>query len=96
MRGNGEGDGVQSVERALAILVLLGQSTDPVGVTSLGQMLGLPKSTVHRLLSTLQQSGFVDRHAGGRYGVSPLALRVAGLAAAAPSTPRIPGRAARA
>lgn len=96
MRGDSEVDGVQSVERALAILVLLGQSTEPVGVTSLGQMLALPKSTVHRLLSTLQRSGFVVRHAGGRYGVSPMALRVAGRAAAAPPHSRTPGSAARA
>ncbi|MCL6611508.1 MAG: IclR family transcriptional regulator [Peptococcaceae bacterium] len=52
---------VHSVERALAILEALGQKTQGFGCTELGQLLGLHKSTVHRLISTLQAFGFVEK-----------------------------------
>ncbi|MFB3818569.1 MAG: helix-turn-helix domain-containing protein [Candidatus Methylomirabilales bacterium] len=80
--------GVQSVERALAILVALSRNGGPVGVSSLGQELGLPKSTVHRLLSALQRAGVVVRHAGGRYGASLAALGPAAPATRPPARPR--------
>jgi DNA-binding IclR family transcriptional regulator len=50
---------VQSVERAFAILKAL--SVAPAGVSELADMVSLPKSTVARLLSTLEAIGAVDR-----------------------------------
>ena len=52
---------VHSVERALAILETLGHKPDGYGCTELGQMLRLHKSTVHRLLATLQACGFAEQ-----------------------------------
>ncbi len=52
---------VHSVERALSILEALGQKTQGYGCTELGQLLGLHKSTVHRLISTLQAYGFAEK-----------------------------------
>ncbi|MHB1651151.1 MAG: IclR family transcriptional regulator [Desulfitobacteriaceae bacterium] len=52
---------VQSIERALAILETLGQYPHGIGVTELGQSVGLHKSTVHRLLSTLMAIGYVEQ-----------------------------------
>lgn len=52
---------VQSVERALAILEALGQKSQGYGCTELGQLLGLHKSTVHRLISTLHACGFAEK-----------------------------------
>ncbi|MFZ5596080.1 MAG: IclR family transcriptional regulator [Bacillota bacterium] len=52
---------VHSVERALAILEALGRNSQGFGCTELGQMLGLHKSTVYRLVSTLQACGFAEK-----------------------------------
>ncbi len=60
---------VQSVERAFAILDAVAQR--PAGVTALADRLELPKSTVARLLSSLEQVGAVERFDGTRWRVGP-------------------------
>jgi IclR family acetate operon transcriptional repressor len=50
---------VQSIERAFAVLGVLSQG--PLGVTEIAERVGLPKSTVARLLSALQAEGVVER-----------------------------------
>jgi DNA-binding IclR family transcriptional regulator len=60
---------VQSVERAFAILDAVAQR--PAGVTALADRLDLPKSTVARLLGTLEQVGAVERFDGRRWRVGP-------------------------
>ena len=52
---------VQSVERALSILTVLGSNSGGLGVTKISNELGLHKSTVHRLLNALLKHGFVER-----------------------------------
>lgn len=53
------GGQVQSLSRALAVLEALARSHDGLGLTELAQTVGLPTSTAHRLLTTLQQARFV-------------------------------------
>lgn len=60
---------VQSVERALSILEAV--ATRPAGVTALAERLELPKSTVARLLASLEERGAVARVDGRRYGAGP-------------------------
>ena len=55
--------GVQSVERAFAILGCL--AGGPAGVSEVAERVALPKSTVSRLLSTLLAVGAVEQSAGG-------------------------------
>jgi IclR family acetate operon transcriptional repressor len=50
---------VQSVVRCLAILRALAESGDGMTLTDVAQIVGLPPSTAHRLLTTLQQERFV-------------------------------------
>ncbi|HEU0336221.1 MAG TPA: IclR family transcriptional regulator [Gaiellaceae bacterium] len=69
---------VQSVERAFAILDALAGRT--AGLTALAARVGLPKSTVARLLQTLQRLGAVERVDGARWRIGP---GVAALAAGA-------------
>ena len=52
---------LQSVDRAIIILKALGDTASDLGVTDLSQRLGLAKSTVHRLLTTLEQGGLVEQ-----------------------------------
>ncbi|MFM7252363.1 MAG: IclR family transcriptional regulator, partial [Ilumatobacteraceae bacterium] len=59
---------VQSIERAFAVLRSL--AAGPAGVTDIAERVGLPKSTVSRLLSTLEELGAVEQvAAGGHYRI---------------------------
>ncbi|MFV9668810.1 glyoxylate bypass operon transcriptional repressor IclR [Pantoea sp. ARC607] len=53
------GGQVQSLTRGLTLLELIADSHGSVALTELAQQAGLPNSTTHRLLSTMQQQGFV-------------------------------------
>ncbi len=69
---------VQSVERAFAILDAV--SGRPSGVTAIAQRVGLPKSTVARLLSTLEAVDAVERTDGSRWRVGSGVASLAGTA----------------
>jgi DNA-binding IclR family transcriptional regulator len=61
MRKKGQAPTLQSVDRAIAVLKGFSEEEPELGVTELSQRLGLPKSTVYRLLASLQQEGIVDQ-----------------------------------
>ena len=50
---------VQSLTRALSLLRALAESGDGMTLSDVAQLVGLPPSTAHRLLTTLQQERFV-------------------------------------
>lgn len=50
---------VQSLTRGLKLLEYISESQGQVALTDLAQQAGLPNSTTHRLLTTMQQQGFV-------------------------------------
>lgn len=52
---------VQSVDRALSIMEILARD-DWCGVTEIAKELGIHKSTVFRLVATLERRGFVEQH----------------------------------
>lgn len=58
--------GVQSLERALDILELLGQSESDLGVTEIAPAVGLANGTAHRLLSTLIRRGYARQNPENR------------------------------
>lgn len=67
-----------ALERGLRILELLPKSRGGLTLSQLTRYLALPKSSVHCLLHTLQDAGYVYRHSeSGKYRVS---LRVCALA----------------
>lgn len=72
-----------SVERAIDLLFHLHIQPGPVGVTAVGRALGMPKSSVHRLLTALGRRGLVERDARGRWrpGVALVALGLGALEA---------------
>lgn len=71
---------VQSVDRALGVLEVLAASGAPVGVGEVADLTGLPQGTVHRLLQTLQQRGYVRRDQGRKYSLGTGAIRLADAA----------------
>ncbi|MGH8923129.1 MAG: IclR family transcriptional regulator [Acidimicrobiia bacterium] len=58
---------VQSIERAFAVMEALAVS--PAGITDLSLRVDLPKSTVARLLATLESLRAVERTGNGRYRI---------------------------
>ena len=83
MRSGAEGGGlVQSVDRALEILVILARD-GAAGVTDVAGQLGVHKSTASRLLSTLEARGFVEQERErGTYRLGFELVRLAGAGAA--------------
>jgi DNA-binding IclR family transcriptional regulator len=70
---------VQSVERAFSVLRCL--AGGPAGVSDIAERAALPKSTVSRLLSTLQTLGAVEQvSAGGDYRVGAMLVDLASAA----------------
>ena len=53
---------LQSVDNALRIIETLTESGPELGVSELSRQLGLGRSTVHRLLATLEARGFVSQN----------------------------------
>ena len=54
---------VQAVDRALALLKLIAEQSEPVPLSHLCEATGLNRTTVWRLLCTLEDNGFVEKNA---------------------------------
>jgi DNA-binding IclR family transcriptional regulator len=68
---------IQSIERAAAILRLLSGRSRRLGVGELAGELGLPKGTVHGILRTLQNVGFVEQDPeSGKYRLGAALLHM--------------------
>lgn len=64
--------GLQTLDRALAVLRLLGEYEDGVRLTDVQTSLGLSKPTAHRLLSALVSHGLAGKDASTRrYALGP-------------------------
>jgi len=73
---------IQSVDRAAALLNEIADSVRPPSVAELAESCGLNRSTVWRLLDTLDRNGLVERdHVSQRYSVGHAFLRIAASAA---------------
>ena len=70
-----------AVDKAIEILFHLHAAPASAGVTAIGQALGIPKSSAHRLLGSLTRRGLVERDASGRYrpGMGLVALGLGAL-----------------
>lgn len=69
MAGFGEEGGsglVQSLARAFTILDVLGAADGPLSLKAVAQAVGLPRSTCHRLLTTMQSLNYVRFEAAAR------------------------------
>jgi len=53
--------GIQVIDRAFDILEILSGERDGLGVTEIGNRLGLHKSTVHRILGSMVKRGYIEK-----------------------------------
>jgi len=67
----GQGDGVQSLERAFLLLELMAEEGGEVPLSRLAVGSGLPLSTIHRLIRTLVARGYVRQLPSRRYVLGP-------------------------
>jgi DNA-binding IclR family transcriptional regulator len=71
-RARAEGGGVQAVERAIDVLSALAEAGARPTLQQLAERLGVAPSTVHRIVTTLERTGMVERDAvGGGYAPGP-------------------------
>ena len=54
-------ESIRAVERALDVLMCFSSQTPELSMTQISEMAGINKSTVHRLLATLEGKRFVER-----------------------------------
>lgn len=72
--------GVQSLERAFLLLTEMADAGGVVGVSDLAQRTGLALPTIHRLLRTLVELGYVRQEPDRRYGLGSGLLRLGEVA----------------
>ncbi|MFA5608285.1 MAG: helix-turn-helix domain-containing protein [Leucobacter sp.] len=75
--------GSQTLARGLRALTIIGESAAPIGVAELAGRLGIHRSMAYRMVSTLEQHGFVERLPSGEL---ELGARLASLARGAVGT----------
>jgi DNA-binding IclR family transcriptional regulator len=69
-------EGVEAVNRALAILAAFKTDDHALSLAELAVRTGLYKSTILRLIASLQTHGFLRRTADGRYCIGPEPARL--------------------
>jgi IclR family transcriptional regulator, acetate operon repressor len=70
-------NGVQSIDRAVAILRCFDGRKPELGISEIARSTGLSTSTVHRLLGAMQNNHLVRQTGTKRYGLGPLLLQLA-------------------
>ncbi|MFJ2031015.1 IclR family transcriptional regulator [Streptosporangium sp. NPDC087985] len=72
--------GVQSVDRALDVLEALAERGGEAGLSEIAARTGLPYGTIHRLLRTLLDRGYVRQESDRRYALGGALVRLGGAA----------------
>jgi IclR family acetate operon transcriptional repressor len=91
MAGSG---GVQSVERTFELLELMADAGGEVALSQLADTSGLPLPTIHRIMRTLVNGGYVRQQPSRRYALGPRLIRLgetAGRALGAWARPHLAG-----
>jgi len=68
--------GVASVDRALTLLQAFRTGDEPLSLAALSERTLMHKSTVLRLLASLEHAMLIERHGDGRYGLGRGVLRL--------------------
>lgn len=76
--GDAKEAGPRAILRVPEVLMAVAARRGGVGLAELAQQLALPKTSLHRLLRTLEGGGYLI-HAGGLYSPGPESLRLAAV-----------------
>lgn len=68
---------IPAVDRAFDVLDSLARSSSGGSITSVSEQLRIPRSTVYRILNSLEARGIVLRDAQGSYALGPQLIRLA-------------------
>jgi IclR family acetate operon transcriptional repressor len=72
--------GVQSLDRAFAILEAMADAGGIIGLSQLAEKADLPLATIHRLVRTLVDLGYVRQEASRQYSLGPRLTRLSDTA----------------
>lgn len=67
---------VQSLDRAFAILEAMADADGAIGLSQLAARAGLPLPTIHRLVRSLVELGYVRQEPSRRYSLGPRLMRL--------------------
>ncbi|MEV1011051.1 IclR family transcriptional regulator [Streptomyces sp. NPDC049881] len=81
VRRSSASGGVQSLERAFALLEHMADAGGETGLSELATSSGLPLPTIHRLMRTLVACGYVRQQPNRRYALGPRLIRLGESAA---------------
>src|SRR5487761_591221 len=71
---------LSSTQKTLSLVETMAAAGHALGVSELARMVGASRGTVHKQLTTLVASGWVEQYADGRYGLSLLVARIGNAA----------------
>ncbi|MGI6225883.1 MAG: IclR family transcriptional regulator [Peptococcales bacterium] len=72
---------VRSVEKALDIILAFSEDRTQLSLLEICKLINMPKSTVYRLLTTLQNRGFIENNSiTGKYQLGPPFIRLSNIA----------------
>ncbi len=74
---DGRRGSVQSIGRAFAILETMADAGGVIGLSQLANDAGLPLATIHRLVRTLVELGYVRQEPSRQYSLGPRLMRLA-------------------
>jgi IclR family acetate operon transcriptional repressor len=74
--GNRLHGGVQSVERAFELIETMADAGGVIGLSKLAQQSGLALATIHRLVRTLVDLGYVRQEPSRQYSLGPRLIRL--------------------
>ncbi|WP_049822845.1 IclR family transcriptional regulator [Arthrobacter sp. H41] len=69
--------GVQSIDRAVAILRCFDSRNPELGITEVAKRTGLSTSTAHRILASMAANRLIRQTSDKRYGLGPLLIQLA-------------------
>lgn len=72
----GRGGGVQSIERAFALLETMADAGGMMGLSQLATESGLPLPTIHRLVRTLVDLGYLHQEPSRQYALGPKLIKL--------------------
>lgn len=74
--GGARTGGVQSLERAFGILETMADAGGTIGLSQLAHDAGLPLPTIHRLVRTLVDLGYIRQEPSRQYALGPRLIRL--------------------